>query len=321
MKGWLAGVAAALIIIGALLTFSPALGRLAVGCTGDAFMSGIFTGRVTDAATGLGVIATLSWVDPPYSNSNAGGTIADSSGYYYRFSMGPVGTRFMGCDEVQVTITKTGYDVFTTTFQLPDNACTGGAGSCNSFTYGANYAVHQSGSNPLKASFTYVASSLTVSFTDRTTGMPTSWNWNFGDGYTSAQQNPTHTYAAGGTGLNVTLTAYRASDGVSSTASVLINVAYGGTSQGQTQTPSCPTGYSGTYPNCMPPPYNPGQDHGTGNNTGNNTTPPPTLTAVQWVGIGVVVVGLVMAVVSGMLPGIIFTTSYVHPEDMRRERR
>ncbi len=47
--------------------------------------------------------------------------------------------------------------------------------------------------------------SFKVSFTDTSTGSPTSWSWNFGDGGTSTLQNPTHTYAAAGT-YNVVLT-------------------------------------------------------------------------------------------------------------------
>lgn len=35
---------------------------------------------------------------------------------------------------------------------------------------------------------------LAVSFTDDSTGFPTSWSWDFGDGTSSAQKNPTHTY-------------------------------------------------------------------------------------------------------------------------------
>jgi uncharacterized protein (TIGR02145 family) len=35
---------------------------------------------------------------------------------------------------------------------------------------------------------------LNVSFTDQSTGNPTSWLWDFGDGATSTLQNPTHTY-------------------------------------------------------------------------------------------------------------------------------
>jgi PKD repeat protein len=47
---------------------------------------------------------------------------------------------------------------------------------------------------------------LNVTFTDTTTGSPTSWTWSFGDGTTSTQQNPSHTYTAAGT-YDVSLTA------------------------------------------------------------------------------------------------------------------
>ncbi|MDD5095727.1 MAG: PKD domain-containing protein [Dehalococcoidia bacterium] len=41
-------------------------------------------------------------------------------------------------------------------------------------------------------------------FTDLSTGDITSWSWNFGDGYTSSEQNPSHTYGSPGT-YSVTL--------------------------------------------------------------------------------------------------------------------
>ena len=47
---------------------------------------------------------------------------------------------------------------------------------------------------------------LTVQFTDLTTGSPTSWLWNFGDGATSTDHNPARTYSTVGI-YNVTLTA------------------------------------------------------------------------------------------------------------------
>lgn len=51
---------------------------------------------------------------------------------------------------------------------------------------------------------------LTVQFTDQTTSIPagtiTGWLWDFGDGSTSTQQNPTHTYTTAGN-FNVTLSA------------------------------------------------------------------------------------------------------------------
>ncbi|WP_161787140.1 GEVED domain-containing protein [Hymenobacter sp. IS2118] len=48
-----------------------------------------------------------------------------------------------------------------------------------------------------------------VQFTDRTTNMPTAWRWDFGDGSTSTEQNPSHQYTTAGT-YNVTLAATNA---------------------------------------------------------------------------------------------------------------
>ena len=46
---------------------------------------------------------------------------------------------------------------------------------------------------------------LTVNFTDQSTGTPTSWLWDFGDGASAVEQNASHTYASAGT-YTVTLT-------------------------------------------------------------------------------------------------------------------
>ena len=55
---------------------------------------------------------------------------------------------------------------------------------------------------PLAASFTGTpttgAAPLNVAFTDASTGEPTAWSWNFGDGTTSTLRNPTHTFTAPG---------------------------------------------------------------------------------------------------------------------------
>ncbi|RMH01400.1 MAG: PKD domain-containing protein, partial [Planctomycetota bacterium] len=43
------------------------------------------------------------------------------------------------------------------------------------------------------------AAPLVVDFRDLSTGSPTSWNWDFGDGNTATAQNPSHTYTQAGT--------------------------------------------------------------------------------------------------------------------------
>jgi len=50
---------------------------------------------------------------------------------------------------------------------------------------------------------------LTVHFTDESTGSPTAWRWTFGDGNTSTEQNPVHTYNKSGL-YSVALTASNA---------------------------------------------------------------------------------------------------------------
>lgn len=57
---------------------------------------------------------------------------------------------------------------------------------------------------------------LTVQFTDRSTGSPETWEWDFGDGGTSSAKNPSHTYSRAGT-YTVSL---EAGNGVSSDSEV-----------------------------------------------------------------------------------------------------
>jgi PKD repeat protein len=66
------------------------------------------------------------------------------------------------------------------------------------------------------ASFTGTPTSgtvpFTVNFTGSSTGSPTSWLWEFGDGYTSTEQNPSHFYNTTGT-FNVNFMATNTSSG------------------------------------------------------------------------------------------------------------
>jgi len=81
---------------------------------------------------------------------------------------------------------------------------------------------------PPAASFTFAPSNPetgdTVIFADTSTGSPTGWSWDFGDGGTSSTQNPVHTYSTAGT-YTVTLTASNANG--FSAASMEVNVVLG----------------------------------------------------------------------------------------------
>jgi PKD repeat protein len=72
----------------------------------------------------------------------------------------------------------------------------------------------------LAASFTFSpaspAAGQAVQFTDTSTGGPTSWQWNFGDGGTSTAQNPSHTYASSGS-YTIVLTVRNTSGSTSAT--------------------------------------------------------------------------------------------------------
>ena len=63
---------------------------------------------------------------------------------------------------------------------------------------------------------------LTVKFTDTSTNSPDKWKWDFGDGNTSTEQNPVHTFSSEGT-YNVTLIATNAA-GSSDVRSMVITV-------------------------------------------------------------------------------------------------
>ncbi|WP_011308636.1 PKD domain-containing protein [Methanosarcina barkeri] len=67
---------------------------------------------------------------------------------------------------------------------------------------------------------------LLVNFTDQSTGSPTSWFWNFGDGTNATEQNPAHTYtSAGNYTVNLTVSNSEGSDSEVKTEFLLISLA------------------------------------------------------------------------------------------------
>ena len=81
-------------------------------------------------------------------------------------------------------------------------------------------------SQSLNPSFSYSPSSpyagQMVQFTDTSSGTPTSWQWDFGDGATSNLKNPTHTYLAAGS-FTVMLTVSNGYESKTTTKTLVVN--------------------------------------------------------------------------------------------------
>ena len=103
-------------------------------------------------------------------------------------------------DEVEECLKSTAVDIY----QISANqAYQGklGAGRVDALA-AVECALSKSSGAPIarfSANETSGCGSLTVQFTDESILSPTSWSWDFGDGSTSTDQNPSHTYASPGT--------------------------------------------------------------------------------------------------------------------------
>jgi PKD repeat protein len=72
---------------------------------------------------------------------------------------------------------------------------------------------------------------LTVRFTDTSTNSPTSWAWNFGDGYASTDENPSHIYTSAGS-FTVIMTATNSGGSRTITSSNYVTVSANPTETG-----------------------------------------------------------------------------------------
>jgi PKD repeat protein len=75
----------------------------------------------------------------------------------------------------------------------------GGSNTETKINYIAIAAAYAQPAASFSANPPTMAQPYTVQFLDRSTGPPTSWSWNFGDGGTSSEQDPVHTYPGNGT--------------------------------------------------------------------------------------------------------------------------
>ncbi|PLW95424.1 MAG: hypothetical protein C0593_14185 [Marinilabiliales bacterium] len=137
--------------------------------------------------------------------SNNDVVITDSEGNYI-FSNLPAGIN-------ELWVTKFSYD---TTRILVDLV----AGDSIARDFSINEVLEVEFSADQTTSF---AAPLTVQFTDMTSMNPTSWSWDFGDGQTSTDQNPDHTYLEDGV-YNVSLTAENAEESNTKTKTSYIQI-------------------------------------------------------------------------------------------------
>lgn len=75
-----------------------------------------------------------------------------------------------------------------------------------------------------EANFTYTLAGFEATFTDVSTNAPDTWSWDFGDGATSTEQNPTHTYANGDYEVCLTATNIAGSDISCKSLQILVSV-------------------------------------------------------------------------------------------------
>jgi len=145
-----------------------------------------FTSNVTSGTTPLYVKFTDTTINSPASWSwsfGDGGTSTDQNPIYEYTTAGTYTVTLIATNEAgSNTVSTTGY-ITVATITSP----------IASFT-----ADVKSGTIP-----------LTVQFTDTSSYTPTSWEWSFGDGSSSTEENPSHTYTTAGS-YSVTHTATNA---------------------------------------------------------------------------------------------------------------
>ncbi|MCO6444078.1 MAG: PKD domain-containing protein, partial [Anaerolineae bacterium] len=132
----------------------------------------------------------------------------------------PVSAFSFSVQDLTVTLTdqSTGEGIFSWAWEFGDGASSNEQNPTHTFaaagTYRVRLTVTNAGGNdrsgqdvtvtaPLPdaptSAFTFTVNNLDVQFTDLSTGQIDTWQWDFGDGATSTDQNPAHTYAVDGT--------------------------------------------------------------------------------------------------------------------------
>ena len=147
--------------------------KLLLNPTGFTYTAKVY-GFVTDAATSDPIENAI------VTASGSGEIFTDENGYFY-FDSIPAGI-------TQLTATKFSYDTATFLVDLIVNDSIR-----QDFTLNEILDAEFVADDPIASSIPH-----TVQFTDQTSLNPTAWLWDFGDGTTSEDQNPEHTYTDAG---------------------------------------------------------------------------------------------------------------------------
>ena len=186
-----------------------------------------FTSQATTMEIGTGYPITVTCDDQHWPLNamgiwvdwNRDGDFDDSGESIYTYQgAGPYSTTITPPSSAVIGSTRMRVRMMYDTTAVP-------CGADNYFGDVEDYTINvTSSSGPsVSADFSYSTNFLAVNFTDASTASGTtisSWSWDFGDGNTSTQQNPSHTYAGEGS-YNVTLTV---SDGGSNSDNITKSV-------------------------------------------------------------------------------------------------
>ena len=147
------------------------------------------------ASVAVNGTVTLRWMDNATNETGESIYVAPQGGSYQRVAGVAAGTT-----STQLTGGSAG--TYTAYVVSVNSAGSSNPSNVAQFTIAA-------ATQPVAAAFTYSPASPTtqqnVTFVDQSTGSPTGWQWNFGDGSTSVQRNPVKLYGNPGT-YTVTLT-------------------------------------------------------------------------------------------------------------------
>lgn len=182
--------------------------------------AGSSTPSNTATFTIVGVPAAAFSVSP--QSGNAGITTFT----FYDESKGTITSRLWSLGDGATATAAVVNHVYSTSGQFTVTLSVTGPGGTSSTTKSVLV------SGPLSAHFEYSpanpTTSDTIQFTDQSGGAPTAWLWNFGDGTSSSEQNPSKQYATQGT-FTVTLTTSRSGVSASTSKSLTVSGATPGT--------------------------------------------------------------------------------------------